>query len=99
MLSVDTIEAEILELESNDTTYAVCSKLADLYTVRDHIKSKAIAETNEAGIEYDTGTEFADAVNGKCYSDVFPVLDELMETIRLLQPRVYASAITKIKQA
>lgn len=38
MVSIEIIEEEILDLEKRDTSYAVCERLAWLYTVRDHLK-------------------------------------------------------------
>lgn len=38
MVSIETIEEEILDLEKRDTSYAVCERLAWLYIVRDHLK-------------------------------------------------------------
>lgn len=38
MVSIETIEEEILNLEKRDTSYAVCERLAWLYIVRDHLK-------------------------------------------------------------
>ena len=40
MVSIEIIEEEILDLEKRDTSYAVCERLAWLYTVRDHLKKK-----------------------------------------------------------
>lgn len=34
MVSIEIIEEEILDLEKRDTSYAVCERLAWLYTVR-----------------------------------------------------------------
>lgn len=41
MLDLKEIEKEIKILEnSNNTSYAVCNKLAILYTIQDHLKEK-----------------------------------------------------------
>ena len=40
MVSIEIIEEETLDLEKRDTSYAVCERLAWLYTVRDHLKKK-----------------------------------------------------------
>ncbi len=42
-------------------------------------------------------SEFAVLVNGKLQADVMPVLNELLETIKVLNPRLYASAIRKLQ--
>lgn len=45
MVSIETIEEEILNLEKRDTSYAVCERLAWLYTVRDHLKKPTVDAT------------------------------------------------------
>lgn len=45
MVSIEIIEEEILDLEKRDTSYAVCERLAWLYTVRDHLKKPAADAT------------------------------------------------------
>lgn len=42
MVSIEIIEEEILDLEKRDTSYAVCERLAWLYTVRDHLKKPTV---------------------------------------------------------
>lgn len=51
MVSIETIEEEILDLEKRDTSYAVCERLAWLYTVRDHLK-KACCRCHGDGTAY-----------------------------------------------
>ena len=46
MLSLETVEQEILELEKRDTTYAVCERLAWLYVVRDHMTGEPAHEAS-----------------------------------------------------
>ena len=54
MISLEKIEQEIRELEeSGSTSYAVCEKLATLYTVRDHLVDKYGGGSNAIG--FDTG--------------------------------------------
>lgn len=45
MVSIETIEEEILDLEKRDTSYAVCERLAWLYIVRDHLKKPTVDAT------------------------------------------------------
>lgn len=45
-----------------------------------------------------SGTEFADIIGGMRQSDVLAVMDELMSTLQLLQPRLYASVLRKLKK-
>ena len=45
MVSIETIEEEILNLEKRDTSYAVCERPAWLYIVRDHLKKPTVDAT------------------------------------------------------
>lgn len=47
-------------------------------------------------IEYDSGTEFAKAVNGRVPSEIIPVIDELMTTLQVLHPRLYDGVLNKL---
>lgn len=49
-------------------------------------------------IEYNSGTEFAKAISGMEEKDVFPVIDELMTALEVVQPRMYASVFRKLKK-
>ena len=89
-------------------------KLAAFYTILDHLddaRQTASAEVGrssfagyslaEAGtpvIRYDGDSEFARAVDGKDQADVWPVLDELMSTIRLMNVRLYNGVMKKLSE-
>ena len=47
-------------------------------------------------IEYDSGTEFSKMVHGHSDKDIMPVMDELMETINIIHPRLYNSVLNKL---
>lgn len=51
----------------------------------------------ETIIDYDSDTEFSRAIKGKKASYVLPVIDELMETISALNPRLYAGVLKKLR--
>lgn len=51
----------------------------------------------EDKIDYDSDTEFSRAIKGKKASEVLPVIDELMETISALNPRLYAGVLRKLR--
>lgn len=48
-------------------------------------------------IEFDGESEFAKLINGREQREVFRVMDELMETLRAINPRLYASVIRKLQ--
>ena len=47
-------------------------------------------------IEYDSGTEFSKMVHGRSNTEIMPVMDELMETIKMIHPRLYNSVLNKL---
>ena len=93
MVSLETIEREIDELESRETSYRVCERLAWLYTVRDHIMPKRADELTDRM----TGSEFLEASSGVSYRELMGVLNEHMQALSLLQPKVYDAIISKIR--
>ena len=48
-------------------------------------------------INYDGDSEFSKLINGKDEYNVFLVIDELMEMLRLLYPKIYNSVIKKLQ--
>ena len=85
-----------------------CIKLAAFYTIREHLfpaSAKMEAPTYsfaappdqvEKTISYFSDTEFGRAIEGKRAADVWPIMDELMDAVLVLQPRLYASVISRI---
>lgn len=82
-----------------------CIKLAAYYTIRDHLGGsgnapvfpvRSFAPAPEV-IEWDGDSEFAQAIRGRSVSHIMPIIDELMETVEVLQPRLYAGVMRKIR--
>lgn len=48
-------------------------------------------------IEYSAETEFAETINGMGQEKVLEIMDELMTTLQVVQPRIYASVMRKLK--
>lgn len=86
-------------------------KLAAFYTILDHLddekqpadsaadrnsfKGYSLAEAPDA-VRYDGSSDFAKAINGRQQADIWPVLDELMATIQVLNERLYNGVIKKL---
>lgn len=88
-----------------------CIKLAAFYTILDHLNEKSpdVDRVQVGGysfrdepdaadkvIEYDSGTEFSDVIQGRDPADVWPVMDDLMDAVRALQPKLYAATIRRL---
>lgn len=98
MVSIETIEGEILDLEKRDTSYAVCERLAWLYIVRDHLKKSTVGATAmEPRITDElTGSEFLKAASSVDYAALMGILDKHMEYIKAVCPKEYSVVMSQI---
>ena len=96
MTDLEIIEREIDRLEAKETTYYVCSRLATLYTVRDHLRPQASGDS--ALLPKMGGSDFLTSVSGKSCKDVLKVIDEHLETIKLLYPKTYSGVVQRIRE-
>ena len=112
MIQIEEINRAIKEHESGANTYANCERLAWLYIIRDHMKyehQNKPAEHHEHtaepyklnvrsdNIKNDGNSDFLKAINGKDTQKVISVMDELMEALQLIQPRMYDAVLIKIQ--
>ena len=58
--------------------------------------SRRMAESTPLSV--DPSSEFLQAVDGKDSVQVFAVMDDLMDTLRVTAPRVYDHIIRKVKE-
>lgn len=92
--------------ERNPTSNT-CIKLAAYYTIKEHLfpvnKSESVeisrnySYASQPTMRVESDTEFARLVDGMGWEEVFPVIDELMSTIRVLNPRLYAGVLRKLE--
>ena len=92
MMTIAKIDEEIENIVTHGTTRQDIATLADLYICRAAMQDRPPPERITAH-----GSEFAMCVNGKCFSEILPFLDELMDTIKVIQPRLYDAFIAKIR--
>jgi hypothetical protein len=57
---------------------------------------KSISPITSDIIEYDSGSEFSQRIHGRKISDVLPMIDELMETLQVMNPRLYNSVMDRL---
>ena len=90
-----------------------CIKLAAFYTIKQHMfgeespgaysfatgpqpgYEKSVEDPGE--ITYESGTEFAKEIYGMKVETLMPIMDELMSTLEVVQPRLYAGVMRKVK--
>lgn len=82
-----------------------CMMLAAFYTIkREMFGEEKHAETPSysyapapvAVIEADGNSDFARAIDGKEQEEVIPILDELMQTLSVIQPKLYDAVMAKL---
>ena len=88
MIDLNEINGEIEKLEKEPLSYSVIQKLSWLYTVRDHASHPVI--------ECYGNSECMKACAGKPMEDVMLVVDELMDTLHIIQPRLYEAVINRL---
>ena len=48
-------------------------------------------------VNYNSDTEFSQLANGMEYDKVWKIIAELMDTLQVINPRLYAGVIKKLK--
>ena len=85
-----------------------CLKLASYYIILDHIKEKE--RKDEMSIipqsysyasypRYSSETEFGKIIEEMDENDVLKIIDELMTTLQVVNPRLYMSVIRKLEDS
>ena len=84
-------------------------KLAAFYIIKNEMYSQpddpgtqsysyaAPSEPVETVIDYQGDSEFSEMIDGRKASEIWPIIDELMEVIRVTTPRLYKGVIRKIQ--
>ena len=84
-----------------------CIKLAAFYTIKNELfpvsEEKEIqrysyspAEPQNTIVTYDGESEFAKAIYGKDLNFIFDIIDELLQTIKIINPNLYNAVLRKI---
>lgn len=81
-----------------------CMKLAAFYTIRRELFGEEKDVEQIPMYSYSSGpmdrygdSEFLQAVEGKDEGSVMTIMDELMESMQVLQPRIYDSVMRKLR--
>lgn len=106
MITRADLQAAIAECQGKRNPDAsTCIKLAAFYTIqREMFGEEKNAEPaysyapapSRNMIEIDSDSEFARAVDGRDPQEVLPVLDELMDTLKVIQPRIYNAVMDRL---
>ena len=105
MIKEQDLREAIAEMQGQKNPNAnTCIKLAAYYIIQDHITGQIPKDYEPAlysgadpgAIEYDGDSEFAKAIRGKDLNDVLSLIDELMTTIQVMHPRLYAGVMARL---
>lgn len=84
---------------------STCIKLAAYYTILNNLYGNQAEEFPSPNYSFaaepTTGLKYSDSEFSQCVMDkgiekVFPLLDELMDTLMVINPRLYNNVISKI---
>lgn len=81
-----------------------CYKLASYYVLLDHLADDNRMEERPSysfsappeQVHYSSNTEFSDRIQGSDMNDVLMVMDELMTTLSVINPRLYEGVLRKL---
>lgn len=77
-----------------------CLKLAAYYIIQDHLNEEPMysysAEKPKRQVTYSSRSEFGEVIRDKDINDVMMVMDELMETLSVVNPRLYNGVLAKL---
>lgn len=103
MITEHDLESAIEECRGvRNPNASTCIKLAAYYILRDHLypdEPEVIpGYSREPGPVYDSGSEFSQAVSRISVQDALAVMDDLMDALRVLNPRLYDGAMAKLRE-
>ena len=106
MLDRKEIEIEISRLEYGESSYPAYAKLADLYTIRDQMDKAeqqedpqpiSLAAYSQAPEPPLRGSDFLDLAADKDPALVWEILDDLMDTLSVANPRAYRGVMRRLE--
>lgn len=99
MLTKRELLNAIKELEEATPTYERCKKLVTYYTLFDYMYAEPKNETSEEKVVGAYGeSEFMKTVSGQNSQKVWEVIDELMSTLKILNPNLYEGVLVKLAE-
>ena len=106
MIKEEDLQSAIAECQGTRNPNAnTCLKLASYYTILDHTKKEEVvsppvysyAGSNTIDMSF-SDSEFAKMADNKPTEGMLKLMDELMSTLRIVNPRLYASVMRKMAE-
>ena len=105
MITKRDLQEAIAECEGQKNPNAnTCIKLASYYILLDHMYNEESNQSagDQAGYSFSSqftrDSEFLNAIKNVDIRQVIGVIDELMETLHVVNPRLYSSVIRKLNE-
>ena len=106
MITEHDLQEAIAECQGERNPNAnTCIKMAAYYTLMDHLSNKDLTPTNfysyasEIERDYDSDTEFFNVIKNLDRYKVWSIIDELVTTLSVVNPRLYSSLMSKLYDA
>ena len=108
MITEHDLDSAIAECQGKRNPDAkTCIMLAAFYTIR----REMFGEEKDAGqsysyapaperevVEFDSDSEFANLIRGRDQNEIWPIMDELMDAVHTLLPRLYNAVLRKLEE-
>lgn len=105
MITEKDLQEAIAECKAVENPNAnTCIKLAAFLTLKkelygdDYLPQYSYDNGPEEYVEYYSDTDFGKAIEGKNAMDSWAIMDEMMSVLQILNPRLYAGVMRKIKR-
>ena len=108
MITEQALQEAIAECQGQrNPNRDTCMMLAAFYTIQDHLfphgnktpePSYSYASEPTGQVRYDSGTEFSDAIYGRDVNEILPILDDAMDAIKTLLPRLYNGIMRQLTE-
>lgn len=111
MITEQALQEAIAECQGErNPNRDTCMMLAAFYIIQDRLypqhsepepQAYSYAQPPDPKVEevtYQSDSEFGQAINGKAINDVLPVIDEAMDVIKVMLPRLYAGILRKLEE-
>lgn len=113
MITEKGLQEAIAECQGQRNPNAnTCIKLAAYYTIQKELygnhepstetlmysRAEPPTEQPKEYIDFNSGSEFSQVINGMTARDAWAVMDELMDILQATNPRLYAGVIQKLEE-
>lgn len=111
MITLNDLQEAIAECQGKRNPDAsTCIKLAAFLTIKEHLYPEPEPEAERPTfpsysyasdpdtITWDGESDFSRAINGKEQAEVWPIIDELMSTLQMLNKSLYNGVMRRLEQ-